>query len=258
MRVALVMFVLCGATTAVAVKVPTFYARQDYPGNGQVAVGDLNGDKIPDVISMFGYVINTLLGNGDGTFRVGPATKPGIPINYFVTADLNGDGYADVVMSGGSGIAVALGNGDGTFQPLITYSGGGLTELVIGDFNGDGIPDVVGVSGGGIWLFTGKGGGVFNPGVLALANGAGPSLVAADFNGDGKLDVAANIFSTPGAPTGFIVAFGNGDGTFQTPVIYWSLPLVNQYMAVGDVNLDGHPDIVIEPNSVGLARLTST
>jgi hypothetical protein len=34
------MFVLCGATTAVAVKLPTFYARQDYPGNGQVAVGD--------------------------------------------------------------------------------------------------------------------------------------------------------------------------------------------------------------------------
>jgi hypothetical protein len=92
MRVALVLFVLCGATSAVAVKVPTFYARQDYPGNGQVAVGDLNGDKIPDVISMFGYVINTLLGNGDGTFRVGPTTKPGIPINYFVTADLNGDG----------------------------------------------------------------------------------------------------------------------------------------------------------------------
>jgi len=89
---------------------------------------------------------------------------------------------------------------------------------------------------------------------LALTTAAGPSLVAADFNGDGKLDIAANIFSTFGAPTGFIVAFGNGDGTFQTPVIYWSLPLVNQYMAVGDVNLDGRPDIVIEPNSVGVGE----
>jgi hypothetical protein len=109
MRIAPALFVLGYITAVAASGQPTFYARQDYAGEGQVAVADLNGDKIPDVIAMFGYVINTLLGNGDGTFRVGPTTKPGIPIEYFVTADLNGDGYADVVMSGGSGIAVALG-----------------------------------------------------------------------------------------------------------------------------------------------------
>ena len=35
MRTALALLVLCRATTAEAVKQPTFYARQDYPDNGR-------------------------------------------------------------------------------------------------------------------------------------------------------------------------------------------------------------------------------
>jgi hypothetical protein len=251
MRTALVLFVLCSATAAQTVPQPTFYARQDYPGNGQVRVADLNGDKIPDVVATFGDRVMTLLGNGDGTFRVGPTTYPGMWTGGLAVLDLNGDGYPDLVMSaigGGSGIGISFGNGDGTFQPAIDYAGGDtyLGQVAVGDFNGDGIPDVACPDDQGIWLFVGKGGGVFDPGVLASAGGYQSSnIVAADFNGDGKLDLAVS-------DGGFSVVFGNGDGTFQLPVNYNSPGYTSRFIAVGDINLDGHPDIALVLDEVSV------
>jgi VCBS repeat protein len=66
----------CGATTWAAAR-PAFFARHDYPTNGHVAVADVNGDGIPDVVSWFSHTVFTLLGNGDGTFRVGPSSEIG-------------------------------------------------------------------------------------------------------------------------------------------------------------------------------------
>jgi hypothetical protein len=245
--VALLLMFCCGALTA-AITQPQFYARRDYPSApGQVAVADVNGDGIPDLITIFATGVDTLLGNGNGTFRVGPKTTvPGAQgFSSFVPIDLNGDGKTDLVIGSG-GIEVCLGNGDGTFQPGISYAGGGAGYVVVGDFNGDGIPDAVVPDESGIWLYTGKGGGVFNLGVLTPINPSGATnsatLAAADFNGDGYLDLAV-AYRPFGQPTGFIVLFGNGNGTFQTPVFYSGT--YPTWIAAGDLNGDGHPDIVV-------------
>jgi hypothetical protein len=238
------------ATAATAGKVPTFLARQDYPISGYTVVADINGDGIPDIVAEMGSTISTLLGKGDGTFRVGPTSQPGMIIGGFVLIDLNGDGYPDAVMSaagGGTGIGISFGNGDGSFQPAVNYPGGDkyLGQVAVGDFNGDGIPDVVIPDDQGVWLFTGKGGGVFNPGVLVSAGGYTYSnIVAADLNGDGKLDLVVSI-------GGFGVILGNGDGTFQPPVYYTNGSSVGNFIAVGDVNLDGFPDVAVLPDTVG-------
>src|SRR5579872_3238745 len=154
-------------------KMPTFFARRDYPGlfNNYLQVADTNGDGITDMISSQNGAINVRFGNGDGTFRPGPTTANvswfGL---FFVAVDLNGDGKTDLVFAN-SGIVVSIGNGDGTFQHGVSYpNGDDVVTLAVGDFNGDGILDIAAAGNvQGVWLFTGKGAGTFNSAVLAVS-----------------------------------------------------------------------------------------
>ena len=69
-------------------------------------------------------------------------------------------------------------------------------------------------------------------------------IVAADLNGDGKLDLAVGAY-----PGSLEVLFGNGDGTFQSPVDY-STGLGNAVtddveVVATDLNGDGKPDLIV-------------
>ncbi len=124
-------------------------------------------------------------------------------------ADVNNDGKTDVVVGlrDTSQLAVYLGNGDGTFQNPI------LTPITFG-------------SG---------------------SNTIPTPLVVADVNGDNKPDVVIG----EGNDYTVEVHFGNGDGTFQTtaitsPVAFNGTELTNpENITVGDVDGDGHPDVVV-------------
>ncbi len=70
----------------------------------QVAVADLNGDAIPDLILSDGYVLSVQLGKGDGSFGAETHLLAGQGINSISTGDVDGDGRADLVLANGGAV----------------------------------------------------------------------------------------------------------------------------------------------------------
>jgi hypothetical protein len=155
----------------------TFQDAKIFPaGNGCncVAVGDFNGDGIPDLVVGDGGSIyftddrvNVLLGKGDGTFHSSYATFMGYGPRAVAVGDFNGDGAPDIAVAGDSGkaVSVLLGKGDGRFQPIQDYATSpGPNAIVVGDFNRDGKVDLAVAGWSGIVsILLGNGDGSFQP-----------------------------------------------------------------------------------------------
>jgi hypothetical protein len=139
------------------------------------------------------------------------------------------------------------------------FSSGGYSALsvAIADFNGDGKLDMVASNlcasssncvNGIVGILLGRGDGTFKPPAIYSSSGYGASSVAAsDLNGDGIPDlVVDNICSTSSncSKGGIVLLAGNGDGTFQAPLLYSSSGNDATSVATVDLNGDNKPDIV--------------
>ena len=115
-----------------------------------VAIGDLNGDRRPDLaVVSFGNGVSALINRGDGHFEARPAY-----IGYIIRplavaiGDVNGDGIPDLALAGERGATVAVGRGDGTWRSQLTlYHRVGIHSHAqadaLADLNADGRLDLV-------------------------------------------------------------------------------------------------------------------
>ena len=260
----------------------TFQAASSYSAGGRSAysevVADVNGDGKLDVIvaDQCDYssdcgngVVAVLLGNGDGTLQT-PLTynSGGMNLSSVLVKDVNGDGKPDILATNGcvdnscssGSVGVLFGNGNGTFQAPISYNpgGSGSFSMAMADVNGDGKLDLLvantclsnsNCNNGTVGVLFGNGDGTFLPPVAYGTGGSETFGVAlADINGDGKLDllVANGCSDNTCNNNGSVgVLLGNGDGTFQAATAYSSAGLYADAIAVGDINGDGKPDLVV-------------
>jgi hypothetical protein len=189
-------------------------------GSTYPAVADVDEDGRNDVVlsDWSTHAISVMLGNGDGTFSIGPAfTADRVP-GPLAIADFNGDHHLDVAVasqddhSAQNTVAVHLGDGTGHFASGMSIEVGDYAWMLsVAELNGDGKADLVVGQAYETRLLTGNGNGGFTLG--ASMPGGGAAL--GDFNHDGKADVALTRGSTT-----IDVYVGNGDGTVGNPLSY--------------------------------------
>jgi hypothetical protein len=222
-----------------------------FDGPGPVAaVGDINGDHIPDLaVADNNGTLTILLGNGDGTFHKGTQSPIGPIPAYVLIGDYNHDGKADVVVSnyggnaGSNDLYVLIGNGDGTFQPAVLYPVFVGWNLAHADFNGDGNADLVvtDYARPEFQILFGNGDGTFQAPVTYQTTHSTNGANVVDLNRDGYSDL---IFDDYHSST-FTILLGDGHGGFQTPVDYPVPNSFNSGLTVGDFNGDGSVDVAV-------------
>lgn len=173
-----------------------------------LAVGDLNGDNTPDIVTAnyadntFSVVFNNGTGTSTGSFSGLTNYPAGTQPQTITLADLNLDGKLDVLCSNGtsSDVTVMLNNGAGVFTPA------------------PGSPRTLGA---GFFPFH---------------------ILAADVNADGRVDLLAGDYQSTGNPDSVRVCLGTGNGSFTAGALV-TVGAGPRQLALGDVNNDGHPDL---------------
>jgi hypothetical protein len=172
----------------------SFQPARNFPagvGPQSVAVGDFNGDGLPDlaVANNSSNDVSVLLGNGDGSFQPAQTFAVGPRPSSVAVGDFNGDGFLDLVVAftgpypyTTGGVNILLGTGDGSFQPPQSFAAG--TEpisVAVGDINGDGLLDLAVTnyqsSNNNVSVLLGTGDGNFQP-ARSFAAGTTPTSVA--------------------------------------------------------------------------------
>ncbi|MCC6451994.1 MAG: VCBS repeat-containing protein [Acidobacteria bacterium] len=206
---------------------------------------------------------------GSLTAPISPNTLFEVPKNYGLGlnpldrkfADLDGDGNLDVVaVNGGQAnpaptMTIRYGSPGGKFGDAITTSTPLIgAALAVGDLNQDGRPDIVIASyyENRIAVFRNVGGRRFTAGTVSIPpNPNSPlrgeyfGLAIGDFDGDGSNDVVA-LEDQQDQRLRFFHRNSNDELTvFQTLEQQSGGVSYEAVMTVGDINSDGHPDVVL-------------
>lgn len=242
-------------------------------GVQSVKIADVDGDGWPDLVCGGDQIVvyrNQGLGGtlSASSFAAGVVYFPaGASGSDLAIADLDGDGKPDVLTSGYPAAFIILRNTatPGTINaasfaaPLQIALPTLCSALAAADLDGDGKPELI-VAAGGLYVFPNQSA----VGSLSAASFGAPAsvplpsspqisrLAVGDLNGDGWLDLAITSRVYPAVS----IAVNGGSGVvataFSTLASLAIPPGVNGDgslwgdLAIGDLNADGRPDLVLD------------
>ncbi len=244
-----------------------------------VVAADFDGDSDIDLaLCVGGYgtsgqSVAVFKNSGGGVFGAQQTYSCGAGPTGIVAVDVDRDGDLDLVTANWtwneSDVSVLYNSGSGAFGARTDFAIPGTQpyKLSAGDVNGDSWPDlVVSVRGGSpafARLLNNQSGGFGAPTTFASAQGSineVPGIQLADVDLDGDLDVLYSAGASVGLFGSIALYRNDGVGAFSAPESFAVNIGSGGDFAVGDVTLDGRPDLLCvgHSNKYGFAVVPST